>query len=654
MNRDTIGFGMAAKPILNRYGFCFADPKDSSPLYKGSGKTQKMLPPRRIMDGVIDGVNEGGNCSGIATPQGFMYFDHRYKGKPLVFVGTVGLMPREVCDKPSWDKKAQPGDKVIVIGGRVGLDGIHGATFSSEAMDSGSPMGAVQIGDPITQKKLSDAVVKEARDLGLYNSITDNGAGGISCSVAEMAKECGGCYVDMDVVPLKYPGLDPWQTWISESQERMTLSVPPEKVDEFNSLMERRGVESTVIGEFNDSGKCTVVYKGEKIMDLELDFLHDGLPDKCLKTTYTKVKYDEPDVECPADLTETLNAMMSRLNIASFDFISHQYDHVVQGVHVIGPLHGKGRVNGRASVSMAVLDSKKGVVLSQSLYPRYSDIDTYHMAACATDTAVRNAVSVGVNLDKLALLDNFCWCSSDEEERLGQLKAAAHAAYDYAVKYQAPFISGKDSMFNDFKGYDENGEALKISVPPTLLVSSIGVSDDLRKSVSLDAKFEGDLVYVLGETKEELGASEYFDHLGFIGNEVPKVDADKAMKIYRALSKAIDEELVASCESVVLGGLGVSFARVAIAGQLGMEIDMSAVPMEGDMRPDYALFSETQSRFVVTVDPKKKEAFEALFEGLAIGLVGKVRGDQKFIIEGVVDTTVEELDKSYRLTFKGF
>ena len=660
VNRDTIGFGKAAKPVINRYGFCLANPDDKSPLYKGANNTQKMLSPRRIMDGVIDGVNVGGNCSGIPTPQGFLYFDDRYKGKPLIFVGTVGLMPRELNGKPSWEKSAQPGDKVVVAGGKVGQDGIHGATFSSEAMDSGSPSTAVQIGDPITQKKMSDAIVKEARDMGLYSSITDCGAGGISCSVAEMARECGGCYVELDKVPLKYPGLDPWQTWISESQERMTMAIPPDKVDQFLELMERRGVDAWVIGEFNDSGKCEVVSKGEKIMDLELSFLHDGLPHKTLTTTYTKETYDEPDMECPTDLTETLNTMMARLNLASFDFISHQYDHVVQGETIVGPLHGKGRVNGHASVMAPVLNSTKGVVVSQAINAKYSDIDTYHMAACAIDSAIRNIISIGGPLDHMALMDNFCWCSSNEEERLGQLKEAARGCYEYSTAYGTPFISGKDSMFNDFKGYDEDGKAIKISVPPTLLISSLAVMDDYRKSVTLDVKLPGDLVYVVGETSDELGASEYFEELGFIGNNIPKVDADKNMKVYQATEKAIQEGLVASCESVLLGGLGVALARKAVAGQLGMDISLKDLPLQGNVtRPDYMLFSESQGRLVMSINPAKKAEFEAIFEGLPLAQIGTVREDQKFVLTDlndqiVIDTDVSTLDKNYRLTFKGF
>jgi phosphoribosylformylglycinamidine synthase subunit PurSL len=315
VNRDAIGSGLGAMPVANRFGFCFADPNDERPLYKGEGKTQRMLSSRRIMDGVIDGVNVGGNQSGIPTPQGFAYYDERFKGKPLVFVGTVGLMPRESAGRLSHEKSAEPGDYAVMIGGRVGKDGIHGATFSSEAMDSDSPVGAVQIGDPITQKKLSDAVVREARDRGLYTSITDNGAGGLSCSVAEMAKESGGCRVDLDKVPLKYEGMQPWEIWVSESQERMTLSVPPSKWEEFSGLMKRRGVEATVIGEFNDSGNCVVDYDGNTVMDMKMSFLHDGLPRREINTTFSRGVHDEPEFDQPDSLNGFLHSMLARNNM---------------------------------------------------------------------------------------------------------------------------------------------------------------------------------------------------------------------------------------------------------------------------------------------------------------------------------------------------
>jgi len=485
--RDTTGAGLGAWPFLLGYFFCHTDPRVPMTLYRGENFTRPLEPRVKNLTDIIAGVRDYGNNSGIPTSQGGISIDPRYVGKPLVFVRSLGIMPKTSAGRSSHEKQAKPGDYVVMVGGRVGKDGVHGATFSSEALDSGSPATAVQIGDPITEKKTTDALIREARDRGLYNSITDNGAGGLSCSVAEMAKECGGCHVKLDDVPVKYPGLAPWEIWISESQERMTLAVPPEKWDEFSDLMQRRGVEATVIGEFTDSGRCAVDYGDERVMDLEMDFLHNGLPPRRMQTTFTRKNYDEPEISPLEDLTSSFHSMLGRLNIASWEFISQQFDHEVQGGSVIKPLQGRGRVNGDATVTRPVLDSDKGVVISQGICPAYGDIDTYNMAACAIDTAVRNAVAVGANLERLALLDNFCWCSSDEPERLGQLKRTAQACYDYAVAYGTPFISGKDSMFNDFEGFDERGEAIKISVPPTLLISSIGVMEDSRKAVSLDA-----------------------------------------------------------------------------------------------------------------------------------------------------------------------
>jgi len=661
VNRDTIGFGLGAKPIMNRYGFCFADPKDKSPLYKGTKFTQKMLSPRKIMEGIVDGVNVGGNCSGIPTPQGFLVFDERYKGKPLVFVGTVGLIPRESTGREAHLKQAQAGDYIVMIGGRAGKDGIHGATFSSEAMDSGSPATAVQIGDPITQKKLSDAVVKEARDLGLYNSITDNGAGGLSCSVAEMAKECGGCYVKLDDVPLKYPGLAPWEIWISESQERMTLAIPPKKWGEFSSLMKRREVEATVIGEFTDSGKCVVDYNGQRVMDIDMGFLHDGLPPRAMETMYTRPTHEEPEIPVLEDLTDSFHSMLGRLNITSFEFISQQYDHEVQGGSVIKPLQGRGRVNGDAAVTRPLLSSQKAVVISQGINPTYSDIDTYHMAAAAIDTAIRNAVVAGASLEQLALMDNFCWCSSNEAERLGQLKEAVKACYDTAVAFGTPFISGKDSMFNDFKGYDAEGNPVKISVPPTLLVSSIGVMEDAQKAVSLDAKFAGDLVYVLGETHDELGASEYFAMVGeeqrgerYIGNVVPKIDAHKNKGLYGALFQAIEEGVVASAQSVHRGGLAVALAKTAMGGMLGVDVSLENLPGTAS-RDDFRLYSESQGRIVVTVAPEYKDKFEEIIGRQEFSHIGQVTDNGSFVIRGtegdeIVNTTIDSMLRSYKAT----
>jgi len=639
VNRDAIGFGLGAKPVANTYGFCLGEPEDQRPLFRNKEKTQRMLSPKRIMDGVIKGINVGGNCSGIPTLSGFIKFDDRYRGKPLVFAGTVGIIPRKLGKKFLHEKEAQAGDYIVMVGGKVGLDGIHGATFSSVTLDSTSPATAVQIGDPITQKKLSDAIVKEARDLNLYTSITDNGAGGLSCSVAEMAKECGGAKVFLEKVPLKYPGLQPWEIWISESQERMTLSVPKNKWKTFKKLMESRGVEATVIGEFTNSGKVIVQYQGKKIMDIDMDFLHNGLPKHHLKTSPTIVEITTPNPllnkEGRKNYTKDLENLLANKNISGFSFISQQYDHEVQASSVLKPLSGPGRINTDSQVFCPVLNSKKAVVLSSATYPSYGDISTYHMAACALDTAIRNIIASGGTLSHLAILDNFCWCSSNDQTRLYQLVEAVKACYDYSVGYGTPFISGKDSMFNDFKGYDENGNPITISIPPTLLISAISVMPDFYKTVSPEFKNSGDVIYLLGETNEEL---------------VPKVDIKKNIKTYLVLEKAIRKELLASSISVTSGGLGIALAKASIGGRLGCKISIDQIAPKA-LSGDAKLFSESQGRILVSVSPKNISVFEKIMKNVSCAKLGKVTKDSEFIItdgkDRVVETNVKKLTKIY-------
>ena len=659
VNRDTIGFGLGAKPVANMYGFCFGDPYDTRALYKDKNLTQKMLPPKRIMDGVIKGVNVGGNCSGIPTVSGFVKYDDLFRGKPLVFVGTVGIIPQKINGKLSHEKEAQNGDLVVVVGGRVGADGIHGATFSSVAMDSTSPKTAVQIGDPITQKKLSDAIVKEARGMDLYTSITDNGAGGISCSIAEMAKECGGVEVDLEKVPLKYPGLKPWQIWISESQERMTLSVPKEKWEKFKNLMDSRGVEATIVGKFTNSGKCIVRHNGKEIMNITLDFLHDGLPKTRLESSPIIHNNKTPKTPSGISRTKVFEELLKNKNVSGFSFISDQYDHEVQASSVLKPLEGKGRINTEAQVFRPVLSSPKGVVVSSGLYPTYSFINTYHMAACSIDTAIRNAICAGASLSNLAILDNFCWCSSYDKTKLSELIEALKACYDYSVLYGTPFISGKDSMFNDFKGYDEKGNSVAISIPPTLLISAIGVMPDVYKTVSPSFKKSGDSIYILGETFEELGGSEYYKMLSknengnadAIGNDVPKVNALKNIQIYKAIEKAIAKELLSSSISVTSGGLVIALGKASVGGNLGCNISLKNL-IGSYSSVDSALFSESQGRIIVSVSKENVKEFEKLMKGVACVKLGNVKADGKLIITDkknikVIDTNIKKLFNLY-------
>ncbi len=658
VNRDCIGFGQGAKPVINRYGFCLAAPQSSPEYFRDKALNNPILPPETIMKGVIAGVETGGNQSGIPTPQGFVNFDDRFVGKPLVFVGTIGLIPRVINDKPGHEKKANPGDKIVVAGGRVGRDGIHGATFSSVALDEGSPATAVQIGDPITQKKMSDAIIKEIRDKGWYSAITDNGAGGMSSSIGEMAEQSGGFHVELERAPLKYPGMAPWEIWISESQERMTMAVPPENVDKLIAHFAKRGVEATVVGTYTDSGKAHITYNGETIMDMEMEFLHDGNPETPLVTSFTRGGEKEPEFQ-NLRISESQNnhenteilKMMSRLNICSKEFISTQYDHNVQGNAVMGPLQGPGRVFAETTITKPVLTSPKGVVLSQGLFPRYGDIDTGAMAAAGVDLAVRNAIAAGCPIDHLALLDNFCWCSSDEPERLGQLKRAVESIYEVAVKYETPFISGKDSMFNDFKGFDKVGNEVKISAPPTLLASSIGVIPDIDRAISLAPKAVGDLVYLIGDTKDECGAGEYYDELGYLGNNVPETDAHTNLRLYKLYSRASRDKLIASAYALNHGGLGAALAKKAIAGQIGLDINLKTI----NLPIDKALYSESTGRILVTVAPQNKEKFEKNFKGFEhIHHIGHVSSADKLSIYNALEVEIKKLDKAYKQPLKDY
>ncbi|HQG96384.1 MAG TPA: AIR synthase-related protein, partial [Smithellaceae bacterium] len=530
VNRDPFGTGLGAKLIFNTDVFCFASPYHKKKL------PPRILHPRRIYEGVREGVEHGGNKSGIPTVNGSIVFDERFLGKPLVYCGTAGIMPAKINGKPTHEKEIKPGDVIIMAGGRIGKDGIHGATFSSEELHEGSPVTAVQIGDPITQKKMTDFLLK-ARDLGLYRALTDNGAGGLSSSVGEMATYSGGCEMDLSLAPLKYAGLQPWEILVSEAQERMSLAVDPKKVDKFMELARKMDVEATVLGKFTSSGKFHIRYGEKTVAYLDMDFLHEGVPQMKLVARWKAPKHPEPTFAPPADLGKALKQMLSRLNICSKESVVRQYDHEVQGGSVVKPLVGICNDGpSDAAVIRPLFDSMEGVVVAHGICPRYSDIDAYWMTACVIDEAVRNAVAVGVDPDHLAGLDNFCWCDPVQSEKtpdghfkLAQLVRANMAIFDITTVYGVPCISGKDSMKNDY-----SIGRTKISVPPTLLYSVIGKIPDVRQAVTMDAKRPQDLVYILGETRDELGGSEWFAKQGAIGNKVPQVEAKTAMKLYRA------------------------------------------------------------------------------------------------------------------------
>ena len=631
VNRDGVATGMGARLIFNTDVFCFASPFLKKEL------PPRLLHPRRIFDGVVEGVEHGGNKSGIPTINGSLVFDDRFAGKPLVYCGTAALMPRMLHGKPCHEKKVQVGDHIVMTGGRIGKDGIHGATFSSEELHEGSPVTAVQIGDPITQRKMFDFLLI-ARDRGLYNSITDNGAGGLSSSVGEMAEDTGGLELHLDRAPLKYPGLQPWEILISEAQERMTLAVPDDKLNTFLSLAKEMDVDATDLGLFTDSGYFQCFYEGKTVSYLSMEFVHEGVPQMVIPAKWQPKELAEPDFAQPENLGDELKQLLSRLNICSKESVVRRYDHEVQAGTVIKPLVGV--VNdgpSDAAVYRPLLDSFEGVVVSHGICPSYSDIDTYHMMACAIDEGLRNYVSVGGDIDHAAGLDNFCWCdpvesikTPDGQYKAAQLVRANQALYDYCVAYGVPLISGKDSMKND---YQIGGT--KISIPPTVLFSVIGKIADARKAVSMDVKQAGDLVYLLGITADELGGSEYYAQHDELGSQVPQVDAGQALLLYRTLNQAQQQGLIASCHDLSDGGLGVALAESAFAGGFGMQIELSYIEVEDYIREDKLLFSESQSRLLVTVRSSQKETFEALFAGQSCRCIGQVTTQPELSINGL-------------------
>ena len=637
VNRDPFGTGMGCRLLFNTDVLCFAPPDHSQPL------PGRLLHPKRIFEGVHRGIKDGANQSGIPDVNGAVVFDERFSGKPLVFCGTGGLMPARIGDEPAHLKTARAGDCVVMVGGRIGKDGIHGATFSSVELDEASPASAVQIGDAITQKNMFDMLL-EARDRRLYRCITDNGAGGLSSSVGEMAQFSNGCELHLERAPLKYPGLDPWEILVSESQERMTLAVPPERLEAFLALSARREVEATVLGAFTDTGLFHARYDGGTVALLDMAFLHDGLPEMRLPARWQPPRFDEPMVACPTDLTPALLQLLGRLNICSKEWVIRQYDHEVQGTSVVKPLvgaHNDGPSD--AAVLRPLPDSMEGVIVANGICPRYSDIDTYHMAANAIDEAIRNVIAVGGRLGHVAGLDNFCWPdpvlspgTPDGPYKLAQLVRANQALYDCCTAYGVPCISGKDSMKNDYHVGD-----VKISVPPTLLFSVIARMPDVRRAVTMDAKQPGDLVFAVGETRDELGGSEYYAMHGAVGNRVPRVDTQRARALYDALADAMQRGLVNACHDCSDGGFAVSAAEMAFAGGLGMRLDLCAMPRAADVtRDDTLLFSETASRFVVTVPAAHGEAFRDIMPTGSCGEIGVVHDGPEFTITGLEGGTV--------------
>jgi phosphoribosylformylglycinamidine synthase len=660
--RDPMGTGKGSKLVMGMYGYCVG-PRDYQ------GELRPHLHPKRLLDGVIEGVRDGGNKSGIPTPYGQVWFHEGYLGKCLVFVTAIGLIPSQIKGEPAEKKRTSPGDLIVMCGGRVGKDGIHGVTAASESFSPHTPAGHVQIGDPYTQKKMHDFLL-EVRDEGLIAFITDNGGGGLSSSVGESARFSNGCVVELEKVPLKYEGLDQWEIWVSESQERMTVAIKPEDWAHFEELSKKHAVESTVIGRYTDSGKLNITYDGETCASVDIDFMTSQFPQWTFEAEWTPPEMREllePVLADHDDASGLLLDILARPNICSKEWIIRQYDHEVQGTSVVKPLVGKGRdVNSDAAVIRPVLDSVKGLATSQALLPTYSQIDTYHMSACTIDEAVRRVIAVGGDPERIGGVDNFCWPNiqydpidnPDGKYKAAQLVRANWALRDVCTAYEVPLLSGKDSMYVDGYLKGRHGETQKISALPTLQFSCSSVISDVTRCVTMDCKFAGDLVYVLGETRNELGASEYYEHFGHVGLNVPELQPEPSMKLYRALNRAIEEELVASCHGIYRGGLGVHLALVAMGGGLGMDIDLSVVPRSDAEHDRIILYSESSGRFIVTVAPEHRSSFESCFDTLPHACIGTVSSGPDLVINGlegqpIIDVPVSELKGAWKRPFGG-
>ena len=658
--RDVLG--VSAKPIANTDILCFG-PQD----LPDSEIPEGVLHPRRIQSGVVHGVEDYGNKMGIPTVNGAIVYDKGYTANPLVFCGCVGILPHD-----SHVTEPQSGDYIVVLGGRTGRDGLRGATFSSMEMDTSTSEIAsisVQIGHPINEKQVQEVILR-ARDEKLYTAITDCGAGGLSSAVGEMGEELG-AKVQLQTIPLKYPGLRPWEIWLSEAQERMVMAVSPDKWERLHQIADGQDVEITNIGTFGNDGRITLHYGDEVVCDIGSDLLHECIPRRELSAKWEKPVFEGVQSRENVDLKDTLLKLLAHPNIRSKEDVVRRYDHEVQGGTVVKPFVGiEQHVGGDATVIVPIEtkhqaggegESVKGFALSVGVCPQYTALDPYAMGWAAIDEAFRNLVAVGADPDQVSLLDNFSWGNPNLPDRLGSLVLATKACHDAAIAYNAPFISGKDSLNNEYADADGTRHA----IPGTLVISAMGIVPDVQKTVTMDLKKAGNSLYVIGETRDEMGGSHFNLLHGIEGGAVPQPQ-ENAIETMRALHRAIQAGLVQSCHDVSEGGIAVALAEMCIAGGLGAELDAwlhTGYPQYTERIPFENLFGETTGRFIVEVSDQglpDDRKFDEIMEQYRIShtFIGSVLIESQIEIaieyDGLmypnnpVICTLEELEQAYR------
>ncbi|MCB0168979.1 MAG: phosphoribosylformylglycinamidine synthase subunit PurL [Anaerolineae bacterium] len=641
--RDILG--VSARPIANTDVLCFGPPDlahDDLPA--------GVLHPRRIADGVIHGVEDYGNKMGIPTVNGAILYHPGYTANPLVFCGCLGLLPHN-----SHPTGAEPGDLIVVIGGRTGRDGLRGATFSSMEMDqtTGQIAGsAVQIGHPIHEKQVLEVVLR-TRDEQLYHAVTDCGAGGLSSAVGEMSEGVG-AQVQLETVPLKYPGLTPWEIWLSEAQERMVFAVAPDNWPRFQEICAGQDVEAVAIGQFEASGRLQLFYNEQQVGDLALDFLHDGLPLGTLEAMWTPPQLEAvptPVKTTSGNLTETLLAMLAHPNVRSKEAVVRRYDHEVQGGTAVKPLVGVDNHGPGDATVLVPLDvqgapgpaAPRGVALSAGVCPAYGELDPYAMAWAAIDEAMRNLVAVGADPTQVAILDNFCWGNPNLPDRLGSLVRCAQGCYDAALAYEAPFISGKDSLNNEYLGADGQ----KHAIPGTLLISAVGLVPDVSKTVTMDLKQPGNLLYLIGDTRPELGGSLYHElsEASLTPAELqPPQPVAGALTRLQAIHRAMAVNLIQTCHDCSEGGLAVALAEMSLAGRLGAEVILTGLAGALDLSDVAALFSESLNRFIIEVRPDDARTLEKILVNVPLIQIGYITAAPTVTIQGQNGQTLISAD----------
>ncbi|HAH31343.1 MAG TPA: phosphoribosylformylglycinamidine synthase subunit PurL [Elusimicrobia bacterium] len=620
--RDIMGVGLGAKPVLNTDIFCFGRLDSKMKLPKNA------LGARRIFDGVVEGVRDYGNRMGIPTAAGAVVFDDGYALNPLVFVGCAGIIPRDKIHK-----KVSPGELIVVIGGSTGRDGIHGATFSSANIAEDTSNSAVQIGHALNEKKALDVLLK-ARDKNLYSAVTDCGAGGFSSAIGELASECG-AIVELEKAELKDTAIEPWEIWVSESQERMVFAVPPKNLKRLAEIADGENCGYCVLGRFTGDNKLRVTFKGESVVALDNAFLHGGIPNYEKNAVFlSPATCNLPPKKIKKPYHQVLKSILSHPNVCSRRSIVSQYDHEVQGGTVVKPFVGPGQ-NGPSDAAViwpqaATGDMKdfSGFAAAHGINPAVGRINPYLMALYAADEAVRNLLCVGADITRTALLDNFCAGSPKDPQVMGGLVLAAEGCYAAAMGYGAPFISGKDSFYN--QSTDAAGR--QYPVPLTLLISAVAPVEDIRKSFSMNLKRPGNPIYLAGTARKGMGGSIYNELYPSGNNALSGLDIKDSFKLYKALLSAMRSGYVMAAHDISDGGFAAAAAEMAFGGDFGADLCPELCFAESGISETELLFGESPSRLLLEVDKKSESDFLSLVSSLQVAKAGYVNNRAELII----------------------